>query len=87
MPTQDNAGYDGAAAALPAACSRTEPPVTYELQPLVQGGSKFHGVHGLRFDKDDNLFAVSVIGQSLLQSRHEDRPARDGRGPSAGHGR
>lgn len=56
-----------ALAVLAAACSRTEPPATYELQPLVKGGAKFHGVHGLRFDKDGNLFAVSVIGQSRFK--------------------
>ena len=56
-----------ALAALASACGRPAAPVTYELQPLVQGGSKFHGVHGLRFDKDDNLYAISVIGQSLFK--------------------
>lgn len=50
-----------------AGCSRTEAPVTWELQPVVRGGSPFHGVHGLRFDKDDTLYAVSVIGQSLFK--------------------
>lgn len=38
----------------------------YSLEPVVPVGSPFHGVHGLRFDADDNLFAASVIGQSLF---------------------
>ncbi len=51
-------------------CSRApEAPaaITYELQPLVRGGSPFHGLQGMRFDKDDNLYAVSVIGQSIYK--------------------
>jgi len=56
-----------ALAVLSAACSRPPEAVTWELQPVVNGGSKFHGVHGLRFDKDNNLFAVSVIGQSRFK--------------------
>ncbi|MEQ1582045.1 MAG: SMP-30/gluconolactonase/LRE family protein [Steroidobacteraceae bacterium] len=56
-----------AIALLASACSRTQAPVTYEMQTVVKGGSKFHGVHGLRFDKDDTLYAVSVIGQSRFK--------------------
>lgn len=30
-------------------------------------GSHFHGVHGLAFDKDDQLFVGSVVGQSIYR--------------------
>ncbi|MEK7687243.1 MAG: PQQ-binding-like beta-propeller repeat protein [Pseudomonadota bacterium] len=52
----------------PAAASAT-PPVTapeYSQQFLVPG-SWFHGVHGLAFNKDDQLFAGSVIGQTIYR--------------------
>ncbi len=42
------------------------PPKEYSQQFLVQG-SWFHGVHGLAFNKDDQLFAGSVIGQTLYR--------------------
>ncbi len=42
------------------------PPKEYGQQFLVQG-SWFHGVHGLAFNKDDQLFAGSVIGQTLYR--------------------
>lgn len=42
-------------------------PLPYELRPLVPGGSPFHGVHGLRFDRNGDLYAVSVIGQSIFK--------------------
>src|SRR5258708_39747577 len=38
----------------------------YNQQILVPG-SWFHGVHGLAFNKDDQLFAGSVIGQSIYR--------------------
>jgi len=41
-------------------------PKEYGQQFLVQG-SWFHGVHGLAFNKDDQLFAGSVIGQTLYR--------------------
>ncbi|MFI5002053.1 MAG: hypothetical protein ACHQK9_19400, partial [Reyranellales bacterium] len=40
------------------------PAKEYTQQFLVPG-SWFHGVHGLAFNKDDQLFAGSVIGQTL----------------------
>jgi sugar lactone lactonase YvrE len=49
------------------ACRGAQPPPVYLAEPLVEGGSPFHGVHGLRFDRDDTLYAVSVIGQSILR--------------------
>src|SRR6201990_733667 len=42
------------------------PPKEYEQQFLV-AGSWFHGVHGLAFNKDDQLFAGSVIGQTIYR--------------------
>lgn len=50
----------GSALAQPAA------PREYSQQFLVQGSS-FHGVHGLAFNKDDQLFAGSVVGQTLYR--------------------
>lgn len=44
----------------------TERNPSFELRAVVPIGSPFHGVHGLRFDADDRLYAVSVIGQSLF---------------------
>ena len=41
-------------------------PAEYAQQFLVPG-SWFHGVHGLAFNKDDQLFAGSVIGQTLYR--------------------
>jgi sugar lactone lactonase YvrE len=36
----------------------------YKIQILVPG-SHFHGIHGLTFDSQDNLYAGSVVGQSI----------------------
>ena len=36
----------------------------YKAQILVPG-SYFHGIHGLTFDSQDNLYAGSVVGQSI----------------------
>ena len=49
------------------ACGADAPPAAYVAEPLVTGGSPFHGVHGLRFDDADRLHAVSVIGQSVFR--------------------
>ena len=74
----------GPAGAAPAAAPRAGK--EYDQQFLVPG-SWFHGVHGLAFNKDDQLFAGSVIGQT-----HLPRAGRFGRGrprhrPADGHGR
>ena len=42
------------------------PPKEYNQQILVPG-SWFHGVHGLAFNKDDQLFAGSVVGQTIYR--------------------
>ena len=57
------------AAATTTPAAPTESPVTppeYSQQFLVPG-SWFHGVHGLAFNKDDQLFAGSVIGQAIYR--------------------
>ena len=50
-------------------------PKEYNQQILVPG-SWFHGVHGLAFNKDDQLFAGSVLGQTIYRvqvGRYADR--------------
>jgi sugar lactone lactonase YvrE len=44
--------------------AQTSPPREYNQRFLVPGSS-FHGVHGIAFNKDDQLFAGSVVGQTL----------------------
>lgn len=46
--------------------AQPDPPKEYRQQLLVPG-SWFHGVHGLAFNKDDQLFAGSVIGQTIYR--------------------
>lgn len=43
------------------------PPHKDYSQQFLVPGSWFHGVHGLAFNKDDQLFAGSVIGQTLYR--------------------
>ena len=54
------------AAAQQAPATPPSPAKEYNQQFLVPG-SWFHGVHGLAFNKDDQLFAGSVIGQTLYR--------------------
>src|SRR5262245_65855648 len=42
-------------------------PVKEYNQQFLVPGSWFHGVHGLAFNKDDQLFAGSVVGQTLYR--------------------
>lgn len=58
-------GCYGIAIAALAGCDGTTVP-SYRLEAVVPAGSPFHGVHGLRFDDQDKLYAASVIGQSLF---------------------
>lgn len=60
------AGSAWAQQAPPAADAPPPPPKEYNQQILVPG-SWFHGVHGLAFNKDDQLFAGSVIGQAIYR--------------------
>jgi sugar lactone lactonase YvrE len=43
------------------------PPTKEYQQRLLVPGSWFHGVHGLAFNKDDQLFAGSVLGQAIYK--------------------
>jgi sugar lactone lactonase YvrE len=61
------AAAGGASAQQPApAAAETASAREYNQQFLVPGSS-FHGVHGIAFNKDDQLFAGSVIGQSIYR--------------------
>lgn len=52
----------------PSAASAATPLTAAEYsQQFLVPGSWFHGVHGLAFNKDDQLFAGSVIGQTLYR--------------------
>src|SRR5512135_3748775 len=55
--------------AIAAMAQQPRPPLptkAYNQQFLVPG-SWFHGVHGIAFNKDDQLFAGSVIGQTIYR--------------------
>src|SRR5262249_32053681 len=54
------------AGALAQQASLSATPKEYNQQFLVPG-SWFHGVHGLAFNKDDQLFAASVVGQAIYR--------------------
>lgn len=43
------------------------PPSKEYNQQILVPGSWFHGVHGLAFNKDDQLFAGSVLGQTIYR--------------------
>ena len=52
----------------PASTPPAPEPVAKEYnQQILVPGSWFHGVHGLAFNKDDQLFAGSVMGQTLYR--------------------
>jgi sugar lactone lactonase YvrE len=59
-------GVAGGALAQQAEQPPPAPAKEYNQQFLVPG-SWFHGVHGLAFNKDDQLFAGSVIGQTIYR--------------------
>jgi sugar lactone lactonase YvrE len=46
-------------------CQKATKAPTYRVEALIESGSPFHGVHGLRFDPAGTLYAVSVIGRSM----------------------
>ncbi len=51
----------------PAAAEEAAPtPVTYRAEILVPG-SAMHGVHGLAFDRDDELYGASLAGYSIYR--------------------
>ncbi len=55
-----------AAGATPTPAQPMPVPTSFVQQILVPG-SYFHGVHGLAFNKDDQLFAGSVVGQTIYR--------------------
>jgi hypothetical protein len=57
----------GAASAQQAPNSEQAAPTKEYQQQILVPGSWFHGIHGLAFDKDDQLFAGSVVGQALYR--------------------
>jgi sugar lactone lactonase YvrE len=56
----------GTEAQTPPVAPPSATPKEYNQQFLVPG-SWFHGVHGIAFNKDDQLFAGSVIGQTIYR--------------------
>lgn len=61
-----------AAGALPAAlvlalCADAAPTSESHIVERIVRGSPFHGVHGLTFDRDDVLYAGSVVGQRIYR--------------------
>ncbi len=54
------------AGATPAPVQPMPPPKSF-IQQILVPGSYFHGVHGLAFNKDDQLFAGSVVGQTIYR--------------------
>lgn len=68
-PAQKPAGKPAAGVPAPKPAPTPElakPPKSFVTQILVPG-SYFHGVHGLAFNKDDQLFAGSVVGQTIYR--------------------
>ncbi|MFC1651400.1 SMP-30/gluconolactonase/LRE family protein [Candidatus Latescibacterota bacterium] len=55
----------------------------YEIQILVPG-SHFHGIHGITFDSEDNLYAGSVFGQSIYTVDVNSGDVREYIGPPLG---
>ena len=51
----------------PAPATPAAPPAKEYEQQFLVAGSWFHGVHGLAFNKDDQLFAGSVVGQTIYR--------------------
>jgi sugar lactone lactonase YvrE len=60
-------GVAGGALAQQAEQPAPPPPSKEYNQQFLVPGSWFHGVHGLAFNKDDQLFAGSVIGQTIYR--------------------
>ncbi len=85
-----------AIAVLTTACSGSPPDevtttasegnLRYALRPLTPTGSPFHGVHGLRFDRNGTLYATSVIGQSVFTVDTETAEVTTVIAPPAGMG-
>ncbi|HJQ60777.1 MAG TPA: hypothetical protein VJ890_27990, partial [Vineibacter sp.] len=68
-PAQKPAGPPASGASTPVPKEAPPParvPKSFITQILVPG-SYFHGVHGLAFNKDDQLFVGSVVGQTIYR--------------------
>lgn len=55
----------------------------YEIQILVPG-SHFHGIHGLTFDSQDNLYAGSVVGRAIYYVNTNTGDVKEFIGPPNG---
>lgn len=55
----------------------------YKIQILVPG-SHFHGIHGITFDSQDNLYVGSVVGQSIYHVDVNTGDVREIIGPPEG---
>ena len=55
----------------------------YEIQILVPG-SHFHGIHGLTFDSQDNLYAGSVVGRATYYVNTNTGDVKEFIGPPKG---
>jgi len=65
-PAPKAPGPAAGAGATPAPAQPMPVPTSFVQQILVPG-SYFHGVHGLAFNKDDQLFVGSVVGQTIYR--------------------
>jgi len=60
------------------------PPAREYNQQFLVPGSWFHGVHGIAFNKDDQLYAGSVIGQSIYHVQVDSGEVDTTIGPPTG---
>jgi sugar lactone lactonase YvrE len=65
-PTPQQAAGPSQAGSIAQPGQPTKPAKSFITQILVPG-SHFHGVHGLAFNKDDQLFVGSVLGQTIYR--------------------
>jgi sugar lactone lactonase YvrE len=66
-PAAPKAPAAPAASTTPAPTAQAAPAAKEYNQQFLVPGSWFHGVHGLAFNKDDQLFAGSVVGQTIYR--------------------
>ena len=55
----------------------------YDVQILVPGGH-FHGIHGLTFDSQDNIYVGSLVGQSIYKVDPKTGQVQENVGPPLG---
>lgn len=68
---QDPAKQEAKPEAKPEAAGQPVPSSRAYLTQFLVPGSHFHGIHGLAFDRDDQLYAGSVVGQSIYKIEPE----------------